>query len=225
MAGRLMCSRASPLLLRRALRSLVTPTSAVLPCPGNITFRFRPDNFGSSSANQMRLISTTISKFPEVADADVLHALRLLIAVKWTEIPDEAKDAVEAALSKQSSDTAGIEQLKNAWRAAEAVETFSGTLVSIRMALDDLTGFSGERVRPLPPLLQDALKSAFSRYKNYLAAFNADEFYLKKKVEVELGSLLVHLKQRCSGLGPEWGEISLVGTTGLSGSFIELRAH
>ena len=56
-------------------------------------------------------------------------------------------------------------------------------------------------------MLLDALKSALSKYNTYLASFGEDEFYLKKKVEVELGSLLAHIKQRCSGLGPEWGNV------------------
>ncbi|KAI5081992.1 hypothetical protein GOP47_0001735 [Adiantum capillus-veneris] len=187
-------------------------------------FSFVSDDFGRFSIGQFQAMSTSIANLPDIADTDVLRALKSLIAEKWTDIPEETEDAVEAALTKKTDDTAGIEQLKNAWRAAEAVEKFSGTLVSIRMALDDLTGASGEKVRPLPPPLLDALNAVFSRYKNYLAAFNEDEFYLKKKVEVELGTLLVHIGQRCSGLSPEWGNISLLGTTGLSGSFIEHRA-
>ncbi|MCO5572308.1 hypothetical protein L7F22_026061 [Adiantum nelumboides] len=221
MASRLMASRASRALLLRALRPM---PSASRPYQILISPNLRPDNFGRVSMGQFRAMSTSIANLPDIADLDVLHALKRLIAENWSEIPEEATDAVEKALTKKTDDTAGIEQLKNAWRTAEAVEKFSGTLVSLRMALDDLTGLTGEKVRPLPPLLLDALNSAFSRYKNYLAAFNEDEFYLKKKVEVELGSLLVHIRQRCSGLRPEWGNISLLGTTGLSGSFIEHRA-
>mgnify|MGYP000650933387 CR=1 FL=1 len=62
-------------------------------------------------------------------------------------------------------------------------------------------------MRQLSPVLLEALKSALSKYNTYLASFGDEEFYLKKKVEVELGSLLTHIKQRCSGLGPEWGNV------------------
>ena len=57
-------------------------------------------------------------------------------------------------------------------------------------------------------MLLEALKSALSKYNTYLASFGEDEFYQKKKVEVELGSLLAHIKQRCSGLGPERGNVT-----------------
>ncbi|KAI5082563.1 hypothetical protein GOP47_0002306 [Adiantum capillus-veneris] len=225
MASRLMASRTSRVVLLRALRPLFSPPSRPPQALISPNFSYcRPDDFGRFSIGQFQAMSTSIANLPDIADTDVLRALKSLIAEKWTDIPEETEDAVEAALTKKTDDTAGIEQLKNAWRAAEAVEKFSGTLVSIRMALDDLTGASGEKVRPLPPPLLDALNAVFSRYKNYLAAFNEDEFYLKKKVEVELGTLLVHIGQRCSGLSPEWGNISLLGTTGLSGSFIEHRA-
>eukprot|EP00250_Pteridium_aquilinum_P010531 c19454_g1_i1 orf=203-871(+) len=222
MTSRFVASRACRALLLQALRP-ATCHRQVLINP-NLSLS-HPDELGRFSIGQLRAMSTSIARLPEIADSDVLQALRGLMAVNWLEISEEAKDAVEAALTKKTDDTAGQEDLKNAWRAAEAVEKFSGTLVTIRMALDDLTGASGEKVRPLPPLLIDALKSALSRYNNYLAAFNEDEFYLKKKVEFELGSLLVHIRQRCSGLGPEWANISLIGTSGISGSFVEYRAH
>lgn len=60
--------------------------------------------------------------------------------LNWIKIPDEAKDTVEAALTKKTDDTAGKEELTNVWRAAEVVEKFSGTLVSLRTELDDLNG-------------------------------------------------------------------------------------
>ncbi|CAD5333058.1 unnamed protein product [Arabidopsis thaliana] len=43
--------------------------------------------------------------------------------------------------------------------------------------------------------------------------------YLKKKVEMELGTKMIHLKTRCSGLGSEWGKVTVLGTSGLSGSY------
>ncbi|KAL5982426.1 hypothetical protein ACLOJK_016497, partial [Asimina triloba] len=54
--------------------------------------------------------------------------------------------------------------------------------------------------------LDDALRAAYKRYKVYLDAFGPDETYLRKKVEVELGGKMIHLKMRCSGLEPEWGK-------------------
>lgn len=220
-----MASRASRALRFRALQPL---SSALFHCQvlaSPIAYQHRPDDWVSFSFGQLRALSTSISKLPKIADPDLLHAVQRLMAVNWSEISEETKDAVSAALSKRTEDKAGQEKLANAWRAAKAVEQFSGTLVNIRMELDDLTGFSGERVRPLPPLLMEAVKSALSRYNAYLAAFEEDDIFLKKKVEVELGSLLIHIRQRCSGLGPEWGNISLLGTSGISGSFIEYRAQ
>ena len=89
-------------------------------------------------------MSTGIAHLPSISDPDILHALRQLMAVNWTEISDEAKDAVEAAVTKKTDDALGLEELKNAWRVAEAVEKFSGILVSLRMALDDYSGASGD---------------------------------------------------------------------------------
>lgn len=225
MTSRLMATHASRALRFRSLRPLFYVTRHPQAPMNPNAHLYRPDERGSFNTGQLREMSTSIARLPEIADPDVLHALRSLMAENWLEISEEATDAVDAALSKKTDDTAGQEQLINAWRAAEAVEKFSGTLVTIRMALDDLTGVTGEKVRPLPPLLREALSSALSRFNTYLATFKEDEFYLKKKVEFELGTLLVHIRQRCAGLGPEWGNISLIGTSGLSGSFVELRAH
>lgn len=55
--------------------------------------------------------------------------------------------------------------------------------------------------------LQDALRAAYNRYVTYLDAFGPDETYLRKKVEMELGTKMIHLKMRCSGLGSEWGKV------------------
>eukprot|EP00249_Psilotum_nudum_P032145 c47328_g1_i1 orf=128-859(+) len=171
--------------------------------------------------HQHKWLSSDVSAMPDISDPDVKKAFNILLAVSWSEISRETEDLVEAALSKTSDNIAGQEALANAWRAAEAVEKFSGTLIALRMELDETSGFAGENVKELPDVLQDALNAALSRYKKYHAAFGDDELYLKKKVEAELGTLLIHIKQRCSGLGPEWGNIGLLGTSGLSGSYIE----
>lgn len=226
MAGRMMALRGSRglLLLRTlALRPLpLAAPSPSRPAPG-VLGPYMPSCF--SRIGQRQWMSSDVAQLPSISDADVLKALRQLLAVNWIEIPDEVEDAVESALSKKTDDVAAQEALASAWRAADAVEKFSGTLVSLRMELDELSGLGGEKVRPLPSFLVDALAAAFSRYNRYLSTFKDDEMYLKKKVEIELGSLMVHIRQRCSGLGPQWGNVSLLGTSGLSGSYIEHRAE
>ena len=105
---------------------------------------FASGNNALSNRHILRSMSTGIAHLPSISDPDILHALRQLMAVNWTEISDEAKDAVEAAVTKKTDDALGLEELKNAWRVAEAVEKFSGILVSLRMALDDYSGASGD---------------------------------------------------------------------------------
>ncbi|KAF3787050.1 hypothetical protein EJ110_NYTH23338 [Nymphaea thermarum] len=61
------------------------------------------------------------------------------------------------------------------------------------MELDDISGVSDD--------LRDALSAAYKRYVTYLDAFGTDEAYLKKKVEMELGTKMIHLKMRCSNHG------------------------
>jgi hypothetical protein len=41
----------------------------------------------------------------------------------------------------------------------------------------------------------------------YLESFGPEENYLRKKVETELGTKMIHLKMRCSGIGSEWGKV------------------
>ncbi|XVF64013.1 hypothetical protein PTKIN_Ptkin09bG0133200 [Pterospermum kingtungense] len=76
----------------------------------------------------------------------------------------------------------------------------------MKVELDDSIGVSGENVKPLSSEFADALKTVFQRYTTYLDAFGPDETYLRKKVETELGSKMIYLKMRCSGLGSEWGK-------------------
>lgn len=64
--------------------------------------------------------------------------------MSWDEIPDSVLEEAKKALSKNTDDKAGQEALKNVLRAAEACVEFGGVLVSLRMALDDLCGLSGE---------------------------------------------------------------------------------
>ena len=64
-----------------------------------------------------------------------------------------------------------------------------------------------QNVKSLPEDITKALHLAYHRYTTYLDAFGPEEVYLKKKVEMELGTKMIHLKMRCSGLGSEWGKV------------------
>lgn len=64
-----------------------------------------------------------------------------------------------------------------------------------------------QNVKPLSDEFVNALRTAYERYTKYLEAFGPDEVYLRKKVETELGTKMIHLKMRCSGLGSEWGKV------------------
>uniref|UniRef100_A0A0D6QXM2 Succinate dehydrogenase subunit 5, mitochondrial n=1 Tax=Araucaria cunninghamii TaxID=56994 RepID=A0A0D6QXM2_ARACU len=172
----------------------------------------------------VRAFSSDISALPPIKDPDVRNALKDVLASDWGEVYDSVKADVMDALSKETDDKAGQEALANAWRAAEAVEHFSGVLESLRMELDEISGPTGENVRPLPDELKAALQAAYQRYRNYLDAFGPDETYLRKKVENELGTRMIHIKMRCSGLDSEWGKVTLLGTSGISGSYIEQRS-
>ncbi|GLJ06278.1 hypothetical protein SUGI_0035030 [Cryptomeria japonica] len=168
--------------------------------------------------------SSDISVFPPVTDPDVKRALKDVLASNWDELEESLKSTVMDALSKETDDESGKEALSNVWRAAEAVEHFSGVLESLRMELDEISGSTGENVRPLPDELQGALQAAYKRYSNYLDAFGPEVTYLRKKVENELGTSMIHIKMRCAGLDSEWGRVTLLGTSGISGSYIEQRS-
>ncbi|XP_010500268.1 PREDICTED: succinate dehydrogenase subunit 5, mitochondrial [Camelina sativa] len=173
---------------------------------------------------QVRRFSEDVSHMPEMKDSDVLNAFKDLMAADWAELPSAVVEDAKSAISKNTDDKAGQEALKNVFRAAEAVEEFGGILTSIKMEIDDSIGMSGEGVKPLPNDITDALRTAYQRYADYLESFEPEEVYLKKKVEMELGTKMIHLKMRCSGLGSEWGKVTVLGTSGLSGSYVEKRA-
>lgn len=166
----------------------------------------------------------TTSQYPPITDPEIESAFKDLMAMSWDEIPDSVISNTKKALSKNTEDKVGQEALANVFRAAEASVEFGGVLVSLRMALDDLSGITGENVGRLPEYLEDAMKAAYNRYVTYLDSFGPDEAYLRKKVENELGTKMIHLKMRCSGIGSEWGKVTLLGTSGISGSYVEQRA-
>ncbi|CAD5314852.1 unnamed protein product [Arabidopsis thaliana] len=149
---------------------------------------------------QVRRFSEDVSHMPEMEDSDVLNAFKDLMAADWAELPSAVVKDAKTAISKNTDDKAGQEALKNVFRAAEA------------------------GVKPLPNDITDALRTAYQRYAEYLDSFEPEEVYLKKKVEMELGTKMIHLKMRCSGLGSEWGKVTVLGTSGLSGSYVEQRA-
>ncbi|OVA15784.1 Protein of unknown function DUF4370 [Macleaya cordata] len=171
-----------------------------------------------------RAFSEDVTHLPTITDPELRSVFKDLMAMSWDNLPHAVIHDAKNALSKNTEDKIGKEILTNVFRAAVASEHFSGVLVSLRMEIDDSIGLSGENVRPLPNELADALRAAYERYTTYLDAFGPDETYLRKKVETELGTKMIHLKMRCSGLGSEWGKVTVLGTSGLSGSYVEHRA-
>ncbi|PIA56398.1 hypothetical protein AQUCO_00700609v1 [Aquilegia coerulea] len=191
---------------QRSIFSL-SPTSSISPSINRVSFDCRPP-FAIGVGN-MRSFSEDVSHMPVITDPDVKNAFKELMAVDWDELPAAVIHDAKAALSKNTDDKSGQEALANVFRAAEAVEQFSGHLISLKMELDDSVGMSGENVRPLSDEFSNALLLVHQRYTDYLESFGPDETYLRKKVETELGTKLIFLKMRCSGLGSEWGKVML----------------
>ncbi|KAI7987673.1 hypothetical protein LOK49_LG13G00106 [Camellia lanceoleosa] len=158
-----------------------------------------------------RFFSEDVTHFPDIKDTEILFVFEDLMAASWDELPDALISDANKALSKNTDDKAAQEAVANVFRVAEAVEEFSGMLVSLRMAIDDSTGLGGEDVKPLPEEFVNALRTVYQRYTAYLDAFGPDETYLRKKVETELGTKMIHLKMRCSGIGSEWGKVTVLG--------------
>ncbi|XP_009367369.1 succinate dehydrogenase subunit 5, mitochondrial [Pyrus x bretschneideri] len=178
----------------------------------------------SRGLGSRKFYSDDVSHLPAIKDPALLNVFKDLLAASWDELPNSVVHEAKAALSQNTDDQTGKEVVTNVFRAAEAVEEFGGMITNLKMELDDSVGMSGENVKPLSDEYVNALKTIFSRYITYLDAFGPEETYLRKKVETELGTKLIYLKMRCSGFGSEWGKISVLGTSGLSGSYIEQRA-
>lgn len=81
---------------------------------------------------------------PVIHDREIENVVEDLMAASWDELPDAVIHDANKALSKNTEDKAGQEILANVLRAAEAVEEFTGKLVSLRMEIDDALGLSGE---------------------------------------------------------------------------------
>ncbi|CAI0558198.1 unnamed protein product [Linum tenue] len=211
-----------------ALRSLYRAAS----CRSSICFAVVAGNqllhHQSARRSLFTLSSATVSAdripsahLPETKDPDVLCAFKDLMAASWDEIDVTVVHDVKNALSKNSDDKSGQEILKNVFRSCEVVDEFGGMIMTLKMELDDSIGMSGE---PLTDDYAKAIRMFFERYSSYLESFGPDEAYLRKKVEMELGSKMIFLKMRCAGLGSEWGKVTLIGTSGLAGSYVEQRA-
>ncbi|XP_022879859.1 succinate dehydrogenase subunit 5, mitochondrial [Olea europaea var. sylvestris] len=185
--------------------------------------------YGYSNPLAMRIggtrsFSEDVAHMPVIKDPEIERAFKDLMATNWDELPPAVVHGVKKALSKNTDDKAAQEALTNVFRAAEAVEEFTGILMSLKMEMDDAIGMSGEDVKPMPEEYVKAMRTIFDRYAAYLDAFGPEESYLKKKVENELGTKMIYLKMRCSGLDSEWGKVSVLGTSGISGSYVEQRA-
>lgn len=194
----------------------VSTTPKCIPCDFRSPFAM---SLGSS-----RSFSEDVTHFPDIKDPEILNVFKDLMATNWDELPNAVVSDAKKALSKNTDDKAGQEILKNVFRAAEAVEEFGGKIMSLKMELDDIIGMSGENVKPLPELHANAIRTFYQRYAVYLDSFGPGEGYLRKKVETELGSRMIYLKMRCCGLGAEWGKVTVLGTSGLAGSYVEQRA-
>ncbi|EPS72520.1 hypothetical protein M569_02239 [Genlisea aurea] len=199
-------------------------------------FHFAPISAPVSSRSQdishtsaMRLggtrsYSEDVVNTPTVKDLDIERAFKDLMASSWDKIPPSVVANVKVALTKDTEEKEAQESLQNVYRAAAAVEEFSGIIMSLKMNLDDEIGASGENSKPLPEVYVKALQTIFNRHAAYLASFEPEESYLRKKVEMELGTAMIYLKMRCGGLDADWGKVSVLGTSGLAGSYVEQRA-
>lgn len=92
----------------------------------------------------IRAFSQDVAPLPDIKDSEIKVALKNFIAADWGELPQSLIRDASGVLSKDSDDKAGKEALKNVFRAAVAAEEFIGTLETLKMAIDDLVGLSGE---------------------------------------------------------------------------------
>ncbi|XP_024359614.1 succinate dehydrogenase subunit 5, mitochondrial [Physcomitrium patens] len=226
MAGRLAARllRRSTAQSYRAISSCSTPSPPAHRIPQTGQPLSRKSTSIVSFASQVRHMSTDLSALPDIKDGDTLKTLHALLGTSWTKIEPSVENAVEKCLKSSNDDIVGKEALTDAWRAAQAVEKFGGNMLQeLLLEITDLSGGTGEEVKPIPDSTYNAVETAYKKYIAYLDAFEEDEMYIKKKVENELGGLFLQIKQRLAGMDPKWSKITLLGTSGLSGSYIERR--
>ncbi|KAL3648880.1 membrane anchor in succinate dehydrogenase complex [Castilleja foliolosa] len=135
-----------------------------------------------------QFFSEDVSHIPFMKDTKIERAFNDLMAANWDELPPPVVDSVTKALSKSTEDKTAHDALKNVFRAAEAIEEFTGIIMSLKMELTDVIGMSGENVKLLTEECSKALQMIFERYAAYLASFGPEKSYLTKKVEMELGT-------------------------------------
>jgi hypothetical protein len=92
----------------------------------------------------LRRFSSNEKHLPVISDPEIESAFKDLMASSWSELPDSLVAEAKKAVSKATEDKVGQEVLQNVFCAAEASEEFGGALVTLRMALDDLCGLTGE---------------------------------------------------------------------------------
>ncbi|KAG0593465.1 hypothetical protein KC19_1G332100 [Ceratodon purpureus] len=85
-----------------------------------------------------------VSNLPPIQDVKIAKALSGLLGHGWLKIEPQVRSAVESAISGGSDDSAGKETLIDAWKAAQAVESFGGLLVDMLLEINDLCGDTGE---------------------------------------------------------------------------------
>lgn len=226
MAGRLAARllRRSTVPSWRAISSCYMPPAPAHRVPSSGQPVAEKSMIFGGWTSQVRHMTSDLSALPDIKDGGILKSLHALLGTTWTKVEPSVGEAVERSLKSSSDDVAGKEALTDAWRAAQAVEKFGGNMLQeLLLEISDLSGGTGEDVRPIPDSTFNAVEAAYKKYIAYLDSFEDDEAYIKKKVEHELGGLFLQIKQRLAGLDPKWSKITLLGTSGLSGSYIERR--
>ncbi|CAI9112650.1 OLC1v1013123C1 [Oldenlandia corymbosa var. corymbosa] len=183
-----------------------------------------PQKLASVRIGSFHHFSKDVARVPVIRDVEIECAFKDVMATSQDDLPPAVVHDVKKALSKSIYDKTSQGTLANVLRAVEAVEEFTGILTSLKMAIGDSIGLSGEDVKPMPEEFVKALETIYNRFEAYLEALGPEEIYLKKKVENELSTKMIHLKMRCSGLNKEWGKVTVLGTSGLAESYVEQRA-
>lgn len=96
------------------------------------------------SPHSRSMSASFVSNLPPVKDIGIAKALSGLLGHGWLKLEPQVKSAVESAISGGSDDPEGKETLIDAWRAAQAVESFGGLLTEMLLEINDLCGDSGE---------------------------------------------------------------------------------
>ena len=108
---------------------------------------FSPIDFRHPFAQHLggiRSFSYDISNFPAIEDPQIKRAFKDLMATNWDDLSPAVVHDVKKALSKSTEDKSAQDALRDVFRAAEAVEEFTGIIMSLKMELDDAIGLSGE---------------------------------------------------------------------------------